>query len=68
MTLLGTSLAAISLFPKASAASLDAYAGVIGGSGIGTVPGGCSNVPPPALSFFSFTGGPWPVEGIAACG
>ena len=54
--------------PLASAASLDAYAGVIGGSGIGTVPGGCSNAPPPALSFFSFTGGPWPVEGIAACG
>jgi len=68
MALLGVSLAAISLCPPASAASLDAYAGVIGGSGIGTVPGGCSNAPPPALSFFSFTGTAWPVEGIAACG
>ncbi len=68
IALLGVSLAAISLCASASAASLDAYAGVIGGSGIGTVPGGCSNAPPPALSFFSFTGLPWPVEGIAACG
>ena len=68
IVILGVSLGAISLCPPASAASLDAYAGVIGGSGIGTVPGGCSNAPPPALSFFSFTGVPWPVEGIAACG
>lgn len=68
IALLGISLAAIGLCSPASAASLDAYAGVIGGSGMGTVPGGCSNAPPPALSFFSFTGTAWPVEGIAACG
>ena len=68
MTVTGLSLAAIGLSQQASAASLDAFAGVIGGSGIGTVPGGCSNAPPPALSFFSFTGGAWPVEGIGICG
>jgi len=68
ISLLGVSLAAIGLCSQASAASLDAFAGVIGGAGLGTVPGGCSNAPPPALSFFSFTGTAWPVEGIAACG
>jgi len=68
IALLGISLAALSPFASASAASLDVYAGVIGGSGISSVPGGCSNAPPPALSFFSFTGVAWPVEGIAACG
>ncbi len=68
ITLVAIALTASSLCPPVSAASLDAYAGVIGGSGIGTVPGGCSNAPPPALNFFSFTGTAWPVEGIAACG
>ena len=68
IAVLGVSLAAISPSQPVSAASLDAFAGVLGGSGIGTVPGGCSNAPPPALSFFSFTGTAWPVEGIAACG
>ncbi|RZL35125.1 MAG: PEP-CTERM sorting domain-containing protein [Rubrivivax sp.] len=52
----------------AAAPSLDAYAGAIGGAGIGTVPGGCSMSPAKALDFFTFNGFTLPPEGIAACG
>lgn len=54
--------------PWAAAASLDTYAGTIGGSGIGTVPGGCTMAPAPALDVFSFGSFTLPPEGVTACG
>ena len=60
-------LAACALAPAAAAASLTAYAGSVGGSGIGIVPGGCTNAPTPILSFFSFNFNV-PIEGVGPCG
>ncbi len=68
-------LLALSLFPLAlapmpswAAASLNAYAATVGGSGIGTVPGGCDFAPSPVFSFFTFSGTAMPVQGIGPCG
>ena len=55
------------LAPISAAPSLNAYAGSVGGSGIGTVPGGCGNAPSPIFSFFSFNF-VLPTEGIGPCG
>lgn len=60
-------LAACALSPATAAPSLTAYAGSVGGSGIGTVPGGCGNAPSPVFSFFSFNFN-LPIEGIGPCG
>lgn len=60
-------LAACALEPATAAPSLTAYAGSVGGSGIGTVPGGCGSSPSPVFSFFSFNFN-LPPEGIRPCG
>lgn len=60
-------LAACALAPATAAPSLTAYAGSVGGSGIGTVPGGCGSSPSPVFSFFSFNFN-LPPEGIGPCG
>jgi MYXO-CTERM domain-containing protein len=60
-------LAVCTVAPAAAAPSLTAYAGSVGGSGIGTVPGGCGNSPSPIFSFFSFNFN-LPPEGIVPCG
>lgn len=54
----------------AVAASLDAYAGVVGGAGNGSIAQGCTTYGPPAelSSFFTFSGPAIPAGGIAPCG
>lgn len=54
----------------AMAASLDAYADVIGGAGSGSISQGCTSFgPAPELSgFFTFTGQTLPLGGVASCG
>jgi hypothetical protein len=50
-------------------ASLDAYAGVVGGAGNGSIPQGCTTFGPPAeLAGFTFAGPAIPTGGITACG
>jgi len=58
---------ACALAPATAAPSLTAYAGSVGGSGIGTVPGGCGSSPSPIFSFFNFNFN-LPPEGIGPCG
>jgi hypothetical protein len=54
----------------AQAASLQAFAGVVGGAGTGSIPNGCTTAGPPAeLAFFSgFAAGLQVLGGNAACG
>ena len=54
---------------SATHAVLNAYAGVIGGAGNGSIAQGCTTYGPPAeLAGFSFHSASIPVGGIAACG
>ena len=56
--------------PAAQAASLQAFAGVVGGFGTGSIANGCTTAGPPAeLAFFgSFPAGLQVLGGTAACG
>lgn len=59
----------LSISWSAAQASLDAYAGVIGGAGNGSIGQGCTTFgPPPELAGFSFHSPSIPLGGIGACG
>jgi hypothetical protein len=60
---------ALSVSWSAAQASLDAYAGVVGGAGNGSIPQGCTTFGRPAeLAGFTFAGPSIPLGGLAACG
>src|SRR5215831_7879597 len=60
----------VSIIPRPlRAASLEAFAGAVGGVGNGDIANGCTTFgPPPPVDFFGSPGFGVPIGGIGACG
>jgi hypothetical protein len=70
VTTFGALVTAFGPWHSATAASLDAYAGIVAGAGNSSIANGCTTFGPPSelSSFFTFSGPSIPLGGIGACG